>query len=78
MQGEFDASAVTLANTIHATGVFLGAQTVGTSQTSNNNAAGGDVILPFNASNSNSLYGASDTVQPKGLYGLFLVRAYQA
>ena len=74
MSGEFDASAVTLANTINATGVFQGAQTVGTSQTSNNNAAGGDLILPFNASKSNSLYGASDTVQVAGLFAQCLIR----
>lgn len=34
--------------------------------------------ISIDLSRFNSLYGASDTVQPKGLYGLFLVRAYQA
>ena len=74
MSGEFNAAAVTLANTVKATGVFQGAHTVGTSQTSNNNGAGGDLFLPFNASNSNTLYGASDTVQPACLYGQYIIR----
>jgi hypothetical protein len=74
MSGEFGASAVTLANTVIGSGVFQGARTTGTSQTSNNNAAGGDLVLPFNASKSNSLYGASDTVQPKTLRSYFLIR----
>ena len=33
--------------------------------------------LGFNASRSNPIYGASETVQPSGLYGLCLIRAYQ-
>ena len=32
----------------------------------------------INLSDGNSIFGASDTVQPAGLYGLCLVRAYQA
>ena len=32
----------------------------------------------LNAETFNSLYGTSSTVQPDGLYGLYLVRAYQA
>lgn len=32
----------------------------------------------INLSWSNSLFGASETVQPAGMFGLYLVRAYQA
>lgn len=39
--------------------------------------APGDMILKINASLSNQVYGASETVQPAGLYGLSLIRAYQ-
>lgn len=74
MTGEFGAPAVTLANKASGSGVFQGARTIGTSQTSNNNMSGGDLVLPFNASKSNSLYGASDTVQPKTLRSYFLIR----
>ena len=34
--------------------------------------------LTLDLSQSNALYGASETVQPAGLYGLYLIRAYQA
>ena len=34
--------------------------------------------LNFNATQCSSLYGGSSTVQPAGLYGLYLVRAYEA
>lgn len=33
-------------------------------------------ILTFNASKSNSIYGSSDTVQPKSIVGLWLVKAF--
>lgn len=33
-------------------------------------------ILTFNASKSNSIYGPSDTVQPKSIVGMWLVKAY--
>lgn len=33
-------------------------------------------ILTFNASKSNSIYGSSDTVQPKSIVGMWLVKAY--
>lgn len=33
--------------------------------------------IEFNASKGNALFGASSTVQPASLYGLYLVRAYQ-
>lgn len=74
MLGEFGASAVTLANTASGTGVFANAKTIGSSQATNNNLGGGDLFLPFNASNSNAFYGASDTVQPAGLYVQCLIR----
>ena len=32
--------------------------------------------IQFNAGNSNSLYGLSSTVQPAGIYGLLLLKAY--
>lgn len=32
--------------------------------------------IQFNAGNSNSLYGLSGTVQPAGIYGLLLLKAY--
>lgn len=32
----------------------------------------------INLSDGNSIFGASETVQPAGLYGLYLIRAYQA
>ena len=31
----------------------------------------------FDLSGGNSIYGGSDTVQPAGLYGLILIRAYE-
>ena len=50
----------------------------GTTQTASiENVAPGDIILEINASLSNQVYGASETVQPTGLYGLYLIRAYQ-
>ena len=50
----------------------------GTSQTASiENVAPGDIILEINAFLSNQVYGASETVQPTGLYGLYLIRAYQ-
>ena len=39
-------------------------------------ASPGDITLEINASLSNQVYGASETVQPAGLYGLYLIRAY--
>ena len=49
----------------------------GTSQTDSAGfVALGDIILEINASLSNQVYGASETVQPAGLYGLYLIRAY--
>ena len=36
------------------------------------------VNFSINAKNSNSLFGTSSTVQPAGLFGLCLIRAYQA
>lgn len=33
--------------------------------------------LNFNATQCSSLYGGSSTVQPAGLYGLLLIRAYE-
>ena len=38
--------------------------------------SGAPVGVSLNASLGSSIYGVSDTVQPKGLYGLYLVRAY--
>ena len=74
MTGRFKAAAVTLANSANGTGVFSNAKTYGSSQTSNNSIGGGDVELPFDASNSSALFGASDTVQPAGLYGQYIIR----
>ena len=34
--------------------------------------------ISLNLQNGNALFGASTTVQPAGLYSLFLIRAYQA
>lgn len=34
--------------------------------------------INYDASIGNSIFGKSSTVQPAGLYGMFLVRAYQA
>lgn len=49
----------------------------GTSQTESTGIdAPGDMILEINASLSNQVYGASETVQPAGLYGLYLIRSY--
>lgn len=36
----------------------------------------GDNHANFDLSGGNAIYGASETVQPEGLYGLLLVRAY--
>ena len=36
-----------------------------------------DQRLTWRADMASELYGASDTVQPAGLYGLCLIRAYQ-
>ena len=74
MTGRFVASAVTLANRANGTGVFSNAKTYGSSQTSNNSNGGGDVDLPFDASNSNALFGASDTVQTASIRGYMLIR----
>ena len=74
MTGRFEASAVTLANRANGTGVFSNAKTCGSSQTSNNANGGGDVDLPFDASNSNALFGASDTVQTASIRGYMLIR----
>ena len=74
MTGRFVASAVTLANRANGTGVFSNAKTYGSSQTSNNSNGGGDVELPFDASNSNALFGASDTVQTASIRGYMLIR----
>lgn len=74
MSGQFNAAVVSLANQVYGYGVFQGVQTSGTYQTSTDPAAGGDLVLPFNASNSNTLYGASTTVQPDGLYAQYLIR----
>lgn len=49
----------------------------GTSQTDSAGIVSpGDIILEINASLSNQVYGASETVQPAGLYGLYLIRSY--
>lgn len=48
----------------------------GASQTSTGFDAPGDMTLEINASLSNHVYGASETVQPAGLYGLYLIRSY--
>lgn len=48
-------------------------------QDGGNNADGEPIqsaILTFNASKSNSIYGSSDTVQPKSIVGMWLVKAY--
>ena len=41
---------------------------------------GGDKyeVANYSAQRCNGIYGASETVQPAGLYGLYLVRAYEA
>lgn len=53
-------------------------QKAGTSQTASiEHVAPGDIILEISAYLSNHVYGASETVQPAGLYGLYLIRAYQ-
>lgn len=36
----------------------------------------GDNHANFDLSGGNAIYGASETVQPEGLYGLLLIRAY--
>ena len=51
---------------VYGSGVGLGTQ-------SNQFSA---ITLSLNSQKSNALYGASETVQPAGLYGLCLVRAY--
>ena len=38
----------------------------------------GDNHAFFDLSGANAIYGGSSTVQPDGLYGLYLVRAYEA
>lgn len=38
----------------------------------------GDNHAFFDLSGANAIYGGSSTVQPAGLYGLYLVRAYEA
>lgn len=52
---------------VYVSGVGLGTQ-------SNQFSA---ITLSLNSQKSNALYGASETVQPAGLYGLSLIRAYQ-
>lgn len=52
---------------VYGSGVGLGTQ-------SNQFSA---ITLSLNSQKSNALYGASETVQPAGLYGLSLIRAYQ-
>ena len=48
----------------------------GTSSTSSGAALKG-MSVSFSANAGNSIFGASSTVQPAGLYGLYLIRAYQ-
>lgn len=44
-----------------------------------NHPLAGDMNVDLNANNYNTIYKDSiQTVQPAGLYGLYLVRAYQA
>ena len=50
-------------------------QKAGTSQTAFlENIAPGDIILEISAYLSNQVYGASETVQPAGLYAQMLIR----
>lgn len=74
ISGQFSAAVVSLANKAYGHGVFQGVKTTGTAQSSTDLSAGGDLVLPFDASNSNTLYGASTTVQPAGLYAQYLIR----
>ena len=61
---------------IYSSGSLI-VQKVGTTQTESDGIDGpGDMTLEINASLSNHVYGASETVQPAGLYGLYLIRAY--
>ena len=39
-------------------------------------SARGDNHANFDLSGGNAIYGTSETVQPEGLYGLALIRAY--
>ena len=48
------------------------------SASSGNGISATPVNFSVNAKNSNSLFGTSSTVQPAGLLGLCLIRAYQA
>ena len=56
--------------------------TIGSANGSQDGGNGADgepiqsAILTFNASKSNSIYGSSDTVQPKSIVGMWLVKAY--
>lgn len=66
----------------NATGAFSSAGYM-SKKTANNYAENSSVDsgyggLNLNAETFNPLYGNSSTVQPAGLYGLYLVRAYQA
>ena len=66
----------------NATGAFSSAGYM-SKKTANNYAENSSVDSGYggfnlNAETFNPLYGNSSTVQPAGLYGLYLVRAYQA
>ena len=53
----------------------LRTQLSGATKTSTTAGGSGDVTISFDASNSNLIYGTSETVQPKSIVGMWQVRA---
>lgn len=72
MQGDFDG----YFDFKTATGTFSTANPNDTIQALTTGVQGNHGIK-FNASKVNTIFGSSDTVQPSGLYGLLLIRAYE-
>ena len=60
--GQWNATGIGLA--VSGSGCFTGPWYTGGGETYGGNGAANTTHLPFNASNSNSIYGKSDTVQP--------------
>lgn len=56
-----------------ATGAFLQTKTQSATYSGGNSSAG---LINMDASRSNPIYGNSDTVQPKSIVGMWLVKAY--
>ena len=60
--GQWNATGIGLS--VSGSGCFTGPWYTGGGETYGGNGAANTTHLPFNASNSNSIYGKSDTVQP--------------